>query len=66
MCLLQSFSLRLFPFFRAELYNQTGDGAAEGAVDFDYDGYALNVAAAFPAVVARLRTALIAAVLSWY
>ena len=49
-----------------ELYNQTGDGSGDGAVDFDFAGYALNVAQANPAVVETLRPALIDAVLSWY
>ena len=49
-----------------ELYNQTHDGASDGAADFDFAGYALNVAADFPAVVAQLRPALIDAVRSWY
>jgi len=49
-----------------ELYNQTADGVGAGAVDFDFDGYALNVASSFPAVVAALRPLLIDAVLSWY
>ena len=49
-----------------ELYNQTGDGAAQGAADFDFAGYALNLAPALPAVVAQLRAQLIEAVLSWY
>ena len=50
----------------APVHDELFDLRASDGADFDDDAYAANVAAAQPAVVARLRATLKAAVLSWY
>lgn len=49
-----------------ELYDVDGDGMGGKPLDFDWDGYAVNVAAHHPELVKRMHAELKSAVDSWY
>ena len=52
--------------FSRPLFDELYDQSLDAGDDFDFDAYADNVAAQFPARVATLRAAMIEAVRSWY